>query len=80
MFGEIPFEVFLFDSNEDTWGREKLGYTVHGKSEAQKLGVECILITSYLYGNKIYKQIKDMDAQGIEIKRLYQKDDVDWWW
>lgn len=80
LFGEIPFEVFLFDSNEDTWGREKLGYTVHGKSEAQKLGVECILITSYLYGNKIYKQIKDMDAQGIEIKRLYQKDDVDWWW
>lgn len=80
LFGEPPFEVFLFDSNADYFGKEKFGYIVHRKDEAVELGIDCILITSFNYASIIYDQIKDLKAQGTDIKILYQKNDVDWWW
>ncbi len=80
LFGEIPFEVFLFDSNSDYHGQERFGHIVHSKDDAQKLGIDCILVTSYKYGNVICSKIKDLEKQGIDVKVLYQEGDVDWWW
>lgn len=81
LFGEIPFEVLLFDSNTDYHGKERFGYLVHSKSEAKQLGVDCILITSYQYGDVIREEIKEVEELGIPIKLLYNKAiDVDWWW
>lgn len=80
LFGGIPFEVFLFDSNKDYQGTERFGYPVHAKEEAAQLGIDCILITSFLHGQTIYEQIKDLAEQGIAVKTLYREGDVDWWW
>lgn len=80
LFGEVPFEVFLFDSNTGYHGKERFGYVIHAKEEAAELGIDCILITSFQYADAIYDQIKDLEAQGIDIKTLYQEGDVDWWW
>lgn len=80
LFGKFPFEVFLFDSNTDFYGKNKFGYIVHSKEEVISLGVDCLLITSFLYGAVIYEQVKDLEQDGIDVKQLYRKDDVDWWW
>ena len=80
IFGAPPFEVFLFDSNADYYGEEKFGYMVHSKEEAANLGIDCVLITSFLHGGVIYEHIKDLTAQGIDVKTLYREGDVDWWW
>lgn len=80
LFGEIPFEVFLFDSNPGLHGKEKFGHPIHAKEEAAGLGVECILITSFLHGGAIYESVRDLEARGIDIKTLYRAGDVDWWW
>ena len=80
IFGKIPFEVELFDSNADFHGKEKFGYIVRPKEEAKSLGVDCILITSFNYGNIIKEQIKYLGGEGIDVKVLYKPDDVDWWW
>ena len=78
--GELPFEVFLFDSNADYHGKERFGHVVHSKGEAKNLGVECVLITSYQHGKAIHGQIRDVEEQGIAVKELYREGDVDWWW
>ncbi len=80
LFGGFPFEALLFDSNTDYHGRERFGHTVRSKAEAAELGVDCILITSFLHGGVIYEQIRDLEEQGIDVKLLYQEGDVDWWW
>ena len=80
LFGEFPFEVCLFDSNVDYHGKKKFGYTVHAKEDAAGLGVNCILITSFLHGGRIYEQIRDLEEAGIVVKMLYRDGDVDWWW
>ena len=80
LFGEFPFEVCLFDSNADYHGKEKFGYTVHAKEDAAGLGVNCILITSFLHGGRIYEQIKNLEETGVVVKSLYREGDVDWWW
>ena len=80
LFGAFPFEVYLFDSNVDYHGKEKFGYTVHAKEDAAMLDINCILITSFLYGRRIYEQIKDLEESDIAVKTLYREGDVDWWW
>ena len=80
LFDGFPFDVFLFDSNTDYHGREKFGYTVYAKEDAAMLGVNCILVTSFLHGSKIYEQIKDLEDTGVAVKTLYREGDVDWWW
>lgn len=80
LFGKPPFEVFLFDSNADFFGRERFGYIVHHRDEAVELGIDCILITSFQYASVIYDQIEDLKAEGTDVKTLYQEGDVDWWW
>lgn len=80
LFGGFPFEVCLFDSNTAFHGKEKFGYTVHAKEDAAKLGVDCILITSFGYGGRIYEQIRDLEETGINVKMLYRESDADWWW
>ena len=80
LFGPPPFEVFLFDSNADHHGKERFGHIVHPKEEAADLGVDCILVTSFLHGKAIYEGIKDLGTQGIDVELLYREGDVDWWW
>lgn len=80
IFGDIPFEVYLFDSNSDFHGISRFGHIVYSKNDAQSLGIDCILITSYLHGETIYDNIKDLTDSGIDVKTLYKKGDVDWWW
>ena len=80
LFGKIPFEVFLFDSDPDLHGREKFGYLVHAKEKAVSLGIDCILITAFLHGTAIREGVKDLEAQRIHVKALYREEDVDWRW
>lgn len=80
LFGSFPFEVFLFDSNADFYGKNRFGYIVHSKEDAVNMGVDCILITSFAYGGIIYDQVKDLEQDGINVKQLYREGDVDWWW
>lgn len=80
IFGDIPFEVEFFDSNTNSHGKEKFGYIVRAKEEAKRLGVDCILITSFNYGNIIKEQIKNLEKENIDVKVLYKANDVDWWW
>lgn len=80
LFGEVPFDIYLFDSNKDYQGTERFGYLVHAAEEAAELGIDCILITSFLHGETIYQQIKGLEEQGIAVKTLYREGDVDWWW
>lgn len=80
LFVSFPFEVFLFDSNADFYGKNKFGHIVHSKEDAVNMRVDCILITSFLYGDVIYDQVKDLEQDGIDVKQLYRNGDVDWWW
>ncbi len=80
IFNEIPFDIYLFDSNSSYIGTNRFGYKVYSASEAKDLGIECILITSYKYGKDIYEQNKHLEQQGIDLKVLYKDSDVDWWW
>lgn len=80
LFGELPFDVCLFDSSENLIGREKGGYPVYGREHAEETGVDCILITSLRFCEEIYKQNRDLEERGIAVKKLYQEGDMDWWW
>jgi predicted aldo/keto reductase-like oxidoreductase len=80
IFGEIPFETELFDSNADFHGKEKFGHIVRAKDEAARLGVDCILITSFAHRDAIRESIRDLEADGTAVKVLYKPGDADWWW
>lgn len=80
LFGNFPFEVYLFDSNQKYHGKNRFGHIVHAKEEILDMNVDCILITSYRYGTIIRQQLKDTEGQGVDIKQMYRENDVDWWW
>ena len=80
LFGSFPFDVVLFDSNKEMQGQDRRGYTIHAGEEAVRLGVECIMITSYQYRRIIHEQLRDLEEKGIGIVELYREEDVDWWW
>ncbi len=78
--GEYPFEIYLFDSNPDLFGKDKYGYIVHSKQEIIELGIDCILVTSYNYRKEIHEKLRDIEETGVDVRELYQEGDLDWWW
>ncbi len=78
--GEPRFEVYLFDTNTEFRGKERMGYIVRGKEDIIPLNVDCILITSYNYRKNIHEQLLDIQEKGVEVKELYREGDMDWWW
>lgn len=79
-FGKPPFEVCLFDSSKNQIGGMKAGLPIYGRESAVEEGVDCVLITSLRFCEEIYEQNKDLEKQGIAVKKLYRRGDVDWWW
>lgn len=77
-YGEIPFEMAMFDSNRAMWGKECLGNEIMPPCEIEKEKPDCILITNYIYSDEIYKDLKKYMELGIEIVPLHEPEDVPW--
>ncbi len=80
LFGEPDFDIILFDSNKELRGKEAFGYPVFNKEDVVNEKPDCILITSFKYGEVIKNQIQDLSDNGIDLKVLYREDDADWLW
>ena len=77
-FGEIPFQVTVFDSNPSVWNTVDGGFPVHSPSDIEKIRPDCILVTSYKYKEEIYAAISHYEEDGIHIEKLHEDRDVPW--
>lgn len=77
-FGALPFSVFLFDSNPNSWGTVVANRTVHAPSEIPHLRLDAVVITNYNYLDEIYQTISSYKTRGIDIIKLHEPDDVPW--
>lgn len=77
-FCEFPFEVFVFDSNPQRWGTNyEQGYTVKSPKEISALGLDILVITSYVAGDEIYNGLTKTLAN-VSIQKLHAKGDLPW--
>lgn len=77
-FGPPPFEVFLFDSSQNSWGTSVSGHVVHAPDEISQMDLDAVIITNFNYLDEIYQSICIYEAQGIEILKLHEPQDVPW--
>ena len=77
-FGPPPFQVFLFDSNPNSWGTVVAGHTVHPPEEIGRLGLDAVMVANFNYLDEIYRSISAYEGQGIEILKLHEPHDVPW--
>ncbi|MDI3546994.1 MAG: hypothetical protein PWR10_646 [Halanaerobiales bacterium] len=76
IFGDIDFNIFFFDSNEDYWGEKFLNRYVYSPEQINDLELDRIIISSYLYQDEIFKIINNLLKKEVKIIKLYNKDDL----
>lgn len=77
-FGEPNFKISIFDSNSTRWGDTLDGYKIYNPQYILELQPECIIISNYIYGDEIYKNLEHYIDNGIEIKKLHTENDTPW--
>ena len=78
LFGKIPFDIAMFDSNPKMWGQTCFGHQIFSPKEIEQIKPECILITNYIYLEEIYCELKTYEQMGIDIIPLHNKEDIPW--
>ncbi|MCT4686247.1 aldo/keto reductase [Vallitalea sp.] len=78
LFGKLDFIFCVFDSNPSLWGKQENNYLIHNPDEIDNIKPDCIIITNYNYTDEIFNGLKHYTELGIEIIKLYRKDDVPW--
>lgn len=74
MLPELPTEPLLrafLDNNQALSGSSFLGTPVAHPSQAAAMGIRAILISSREFEQEIYENLLPLQAQGVEIARIY---------
>lgn len=77
-FGEPDFEIVILESNPEKWGQKLGEYQIYSPEEILDLNLDCIVITSYKFGDEIYQMLAEYKKNGIKIEKLHKKEDVPW--
>lgn len=76
--GPLNCRLVLFDSNPAAWGQEDDGLRICPPKEIPKIKPSTIIITSYKFKNEIYESIRQYEADGIQIVKLCQDNELPW--
>lgn len=78
LFGDFPFEVYVFDSNPLRWGDEfSDGIIIRSPEEIPGLNMDVVLISNYVYSDQIYEDLK-VRFPAVNVQRLHTDIDVPW--
>lgn len=72
------FQLFLFDSNPQMWGKLNNGILVRPPADLLTVHPDCVLITNYIYSEEIASQLSYLREAGIPVIPFHEKDDVPW--
>ncbi len=69
LYGHMPEQIFLFDSDPRKWGTEPFekGLIVRKPDEIETLGIEQIIIASEANYNVIYESLQHLEKKGVAI-------------
>jgi len=76
-FGEPKFKLLVADSNKQKWETEVNGYTIISPEEMYREKPDCVLITNYIYGKEIYKELTEKYPD-LNVQMLHTYSDVPW--
>lgn len=75
LLGENNFKIIYLDSNSNKKGQKFLDGLIYHKDDILNLKIDKIIISSYEFQNEIYEDIKKYQSQGIEIVKIYDKEE-----
>ncbi len=61
----------FIDSSPEKEGKKLLGHQIYSLKKIEELKPDVIIISSYAFQDEIYDSIKHLEAEGVEIVRLY---------
>lgn len=73
---KMDFELFFFDSNPLKWGTTFMGYIVRSPETIKSLVVSRLVISSAVFQEEIYEQVKHLENESIDVVRLYREGDI----
>lgn len=76
--GPLHCRLVLFDSNPAVWGKEDVGIPIYAPEEIPNIKPSVVIITSYKFKNEIYEAIKQYEADGVRIVKLYTDNELPW--
>ena len=77
-FGDLPFEVYVFDSNPQKWGQPYLeSLSIRSPADIPKAQLDVVLISNYIHSDSIYKELTSQFPTE-NIQKLHQESDVPW--
>ena len=82
-FGSFPFEVYVFDNNEEVWGTSISDVAkIYSPKQISKLGIDYILVSNYRFGENIYQDLicnQDIIDNNILVEKLHEDGDIAWY-
>lgn len=76
-FGDPTFELFIADSDERKWGNWLEGYITVSPQQMAELKPDCVLVTSYKFGEIIAQDLKRKYPQ-LNVVKLHKDTDAPW--
>lgn len=73
------YDIWIIDQNKNLWGNmvcRGIQATVVGLDAVEKLKPQCIVIAHYILGDLLYSNVKRYRQEGIDIKFIYDHNDV----
>lgn len=78
MFGRLPFEWAILNSDPKMWGQQVDGYVIHGPAEIPDLELDMILVCTYKFDKDIYESLRQYEENGVRIERLHREAEMPW--
>lgn len=75
LLGKKKFKIIYLDSNFNKRGEKFLDERIYHEDDILDLRINKIVISSYEFQSDIYENIKEYENQGIEIVRIYDKEE-----
>lgn len=72
--GDILCEIVFLDSNKRSFAEKKNGYDIVNIKDAEELGLDEIIISSYQYEEEMYVKAREVIGISIPISTIYQGD------
>ncbi len=80
LFGQPEFKLYVIDRNEKLWGKisfsDTLEAEVVGLDKILEIHPDCVMITHYILQDILYDNVEQCLEHGIEVKKIYQTDDL----
>lgn len=74
-FGEIDFNIYIFDSDNNKINTELLGFTIHSIDNILNYNLDRIIISSYSFQEQISCKVEEIVKNNIHIMKLYGEDE-----